>query len=291
MTLPGDGHVHSEWSWDTGGPDSDAAGRMRATCAQAVRIGLPAVCFTEHLDIPRSWRAAPEDLMPQQRKYLDADGLVDVTPFDAAGYLESVDRCRSEFPELRILTGVEFGQPHLFAAEAARIVDVAGLDRVNGSLHTLDMGGGPAEPITLLREHPAADVLHAYLAEVPLMVAGSDAFSVFTHIDYALRHWPAAEVGPFDPRDFEEEFRTAMRAIADADRALEMNTRRLWSWIPEWWADEGGRAVTIASDAHTPDTIASGFPEAVAMVEHFGFRAGSRPEDPWTRGGPIPPAG
>lgn len=43
MSLPADSHVHSEWSWDTGGPRSHAAGRMRATCARAVRIGLPAM--------------------------------------------------------------------------------------------------------------------------------------------------------------------------------------------------------------------------------------------------------
>ncbi|MGU3409746.1 hypothetical protein ACLBWP_06525 [Microbacterium sp. M1A1_1b] len=52
---------------------------------------------------------------------------------------------------------------------------------------------------------------------------------------------------------------------------------------PEWWADEGGRALTFGSDAHTPEVLAHGFPEAVAMLEHFGFRPGRRPEDPWTR--------
>ena len=40
-TLPADSHVHSEFSWDTGGPDSPARGTMEATCARAVRIGLP----------------------------------------------------------------------------------------------------------------------------------------------------------------------------------------------------------------------------------------------------------
>jgi histidinol-phosphatase (PHP family) len=57
MTLPADSHVHSEWSWDTGGPASTAAGRMRATCIQAIRIGLPALTFTEHLDFPGTWRS------------------------------------------------------------------------------------------------------------------------------------------------------------------------------------------------------------------------------------------
>jgi histidinol-phosphatase (PHP family) len=281
--LPADGHVHSEWSWDTGGPHSDAVGRMHAACAQAVRIGLPAIVFTEHLDIPGTWRAEPDDLMPHQRRFVQPDGRVVFEPLDVDGYFGSIERVRHEFPELRILTGIEFGQPHLYEAEARDLVDLDRFDRVNGSLHTLDLGDGRAEPSRLLQERPAAEVMTAYLEEVPVMVAGSDVFHVFTHIDYALRHWPTADAGPFDPRDFEELIRTAMRAIAQSDRALELNTRRLWSWVPQWWAEEGGRAVTFASDAHTPDAVATGFPEAVILAEQYGFRPGRRPEDPWRR--------
>ena len=113
------------------------------------------------------------------------------------------------------------------------------------------------------------------------MVAGSDAFDVFTHIDYALRHWPANEVGPFDPREFEDGLRSAMRSIGESGRALELNTRRLWSWVVQWWAEEGGQTISFASDAHTPDAIASNFPEAVILAEAFGFRPGASPADLW----------
>ncbi|MGI5186718.1 PHP domain-containing protein [Promicromonospora sp. CA-289599] len=287
MTLPADSHVHSEWSWDTGGPQSHAVGRMRATCALAVRIGLPALFFTEHLDVPDTWHAEPDDLMPHQQGFLNDAGRVDFAPLDADGYFDAIDRMRHDFPDLRIHTGVEFGQPHLFGAQAAEIVDLGLIDRVLGSLHTLDLGDGAAEPRTLFREHDPAVVMRAYLEQVPVMVQGSDAFDVFTHIDYAVRYWPAEAVGPFDPRLFEEGFRAAMRSIAESGRALEMNTRRLWSWIPQWWAEEGGTTVSIGSDAHTPDAIAANFPEATAMLEHFGFRPGSVAEDLWTRSRPL----
>jgi histidinol-phosphatase (PHP family) len=199
--LPADSHVHSEWSWDTGGPRSDAVGRMRATCERAVRIGLPALFFTEHLDVPGSWRAGPEDVGAD---LLADDGSVVFEPFDAAGYLDVIDRMRHDFPDLVIRTGVEYGQPHLFADRVAAFVDVHALDRRLGSLHLLDLGGGYAEPITLFREHPPGVVVDAYLEQVPVMVAGSDDFEVFTHLDYAVRYWPAETAGPFDPRDFEE---------------------------------------------------------------------------------------
>lgn len=113
MGLPADSHVHSEWSWDTGGPRSHSAGTMEATCRRAVRIGLPALIFTEHLDLEDAWRADPQDLTPVQRPLINGTGHVDTPTLDIDGYLGSIERCRALFPDLRILTGVEFGQPHL----------------------------------------------------------------------------------------------------------------------------------------------------------------------------------
>jgi histidinol-phosphatase (PHP family) len=53
--------------------------------------------------------------------------------------------------------------------------------------------------------------------------------------------------------------------------------------VPQWWAEEGGERITFASDAHTPDALASRFPEAVILAEAFGFRPGRTPEEPWWR--------
>ena len=119
--------------------------------------------------------------------------------------------------------------------------------------------------------------------KVPRMVAGTDAFEVFAQPDDAVRHWLSVDAGPCGPARFEDGFRTAMRAITSSGRALEMNTRRLWPWVPQWWSEEGGRTVSFGSDAHVPEALADGFPEAMAMLDHFGFRPGRRPVDLWTR--------
>lgn len=281
--LPADAHVHSEWSWDWASVPG-AQGSMARMCERAVRIGLTAIVFTEHLDFEDDWIVDDGDLGEHGQKYVDTVGHVHLPAFDVEGYLTAIERCRYDFPELRILTGVEFGQPHLWESHAADLLSSGAIDRVNGSLHMLPFRNSTrTEPTTLYRHGPADDVMWAYLDEIPRMVAGSSSFEVFTHIDYAVRSWPVAVEAPFDPRDFEDGFRAAMRAIAESDRALEMNTRRLWPWIPQWWAEEGGRAVTFGSDAHGPEGLAANFPEAVAMLEHFGFRPGQRPEDFWTR--------
>lgn len=281
--LTADAHVHSEWSWDAGS-DPASAGAMDRICARASQVALPALVFTEHLDLEDSWRVDAGDIGEHGQRYVDSAGYVRLPPFDLEGYVEAIERCRHKHPELRILTGVEFGQPHLGDTEAAALLSSGLIDRVNGSLHMLTFDGQDrTEPTTLYRYRPAEDVMWAYLEEVPRMVTGSDSFTVFTHIDFAARSWPAQSAGRFDPRPFEEGFRAAMRAIADSGRVLEMNTRRLASWIPQWWSEEGGRAVSFGSDAHGPETLAANFPEAMAMVESFGFQPGSNPEDFWTR--------
>ncbi|MGP9707915.1 PHP domain-containing protein [Brachybacterium sp. AOP42-C2-15] len=281
--LPADSHVHSEYSWDTGGPDSAARGTMEATCARAMRIGLPALFFTEHLDLEDAWFSDPADFGDHERHLLGPDGRVSVPRFDVDGYFESIDRCRVTFPELRIGTGLEIGQPHLRLEAVQQQLDLSRFDRLLGSLHTLEIEEGRAEPDTLFRRLPADDVIRRYLAGVPALVAGDEPFEIVTHLDYALRYWPEELEGPVDPRDFEDEFRTALRAIARSGRALEMNTRRLWPWMPRWWSEEGGRAISFGSDAHAPRALAHGFPEAAAMVEAFGFRAGATPQELWRR--------
>jgi len=287
MRLSGDGHVHTEWSWDTGGPHSDAAGRMESMCRRAVQIGLPALAFTEHLDFT-SWALTPEDHLPESWPLAGEDGVLAPPLLDVEGYLDSIERCRREFPELQILTGVEFGQPHLDERRARQVIDLDALDRVNGSLHTIPTTDGPgsvrSEPFTLYHHWPADDVVRRYLAELMDLVAAGGTFAVVSHIEYAVRYWPTEQEGPFDPKRFEDEFRQAMRVIAGTGRALELNIGGLIRpWIPQWWREEGGRAVTVASDAHTPDRLAANFYDAMAMAEHFGFRAGRRPQDFWTR--------
>lgn len=74
-----------------------------------------------------------------------------------------------------------------------------------------------------------------------------------------------------------------MRAIAESGRALEINTRRLRPWIPQWWAEEGGQAISFGSDSHTPLALAANFPEAMALADWAGFRPGRDPRELWRR--------
>lgn len=280
MSLPTDSHVHSEWSWD-----ARAVGSMEQSCARAVQIGLPAIAFTEHLD-HTVWRIELEGpyAMDHLTALADPDGLLTPPAFDALGYLESIARCRERFPALRILSGLEMGEPHRHGRACASVIGAGQFDRVLGSLHSLPDRGGFAEPWGIYPHRNAHDVMREYLAEVTTMVARSGIFSVLAHIDYPVRSWPAEREGPFDPKAFEDEFRDALRATAQSGRALEINTRLpLHSTILTWWHEEGGDAITFGSDAHTASSVGHGFAEAANMAQAHGFRPGKDPYELWRR--------
>lgn len=277
--LPGDCHVHSEWSWDTW------VGDMDGSCARALEIGLPAIAFTEHLD-HTVWRIELEG--PYATETLTSiaapDGILTPPAFDAAGYLEAVERCRERFPELRILSGAELGEPHRHPDQIQRVLSAGHFDLLLGSLHSLPDGHVFAEPWGIYPHRHAHEVMREYLAGLVEMVSISGVFSVVAHIDYPVRSWPVEQAGPFDPLVFEDEFRRALRATAQSGRALEINTRLpLHPTILRWWHDEGGDAVTFGSDAHLPPFVGRGFAEAAQLAEAHGFLPSRHPYDPWHR--------
>lgn len=259
---------------------------MERTCARAVELGLPAVAFTEHADYtPWAVREGELDDHPHLKAFVTEEGSVAPPTLELDGYLECVQRCRDRFPDLRIISGVELGEPHWHSDVAADLLKAGEFDRVLGSLHCLPDEARFCEPPGLYRRRPAAEVVRAYLAEIPRLISGFDAFAVLAHIDYAVRSWPA-KAGPFDPHGFEDDFRHALRALADGGRALEVNTRgQVHPEIIRWWHEEGGTEITFGSDAHDPTALGRGFGEAVAVVEASGFRPGKHPQDFWTLSG------
>jgi histidinol-phosphatase (PHP family) len=202
--LPADrwsGPARGRWRW--------ACQRSRSPSTWTSRAGS----FADELDDDHQFLGA----------YVGSNGTLTPPQIDLDGYLECVHRCRDLFPKLRIITGLELGEPHWHRDQVARLIGSRQFDRVLGSLHCLPLGERFSEPPNLFRQRQAADVMRDYLAEIPRLVE-SDMFSVLAHVDYPIRYWPA-RAEPFDPYAFQDEFRHALRALAERGRALEVNTR------------------------------------------------------------------
>lgn len=262
---PADNHVHTQWSWDTA-----SASSMRLACARAAELGLPGLAFTEHVDFT---------------DWILADGRR-VAPLDVEGYQADIARCRDEFPELRILSGIEAGEPHRFPAEVGAVLASGDFQRVLGSLHGIDVDGTLAAiGSRLFARIDPHDLMRRYFAELAVLVDGSSVFNVLAHCDYPRRYWPTDRVGPYRDADFEEEYRTVFRALASSGRALEINTRSPMASVAQmtWWWDEGGDAVSFGSDAHEPFLVGAHFDVAVDVAEAAGFKPGRDRFDFWRR--------
>jgi histidinol-phosphatase (PHP family) len=270
--LPPDNHVHTQWSWD-----APAEASMVRSCEQALAVGVPAVAFTDHLDFTVSTdgdQIAAEhiDPRPYARMHL----------LDVPGYLATVQECRQRYPELRILTGAEIGEVHLWAASARAVVARAGFDRILGSLHAIPLEGKLTAIDDLFRRMSSDDVMRLYFAELLRLVEGSDIFQVLAHLDFPRRMWPRT-AARYDERTFEPEIRALLCALAASGRVLEVNTKSPLA-SPEllgWWREAGGTAVSFGSDAHQPWRVGDRFKLAVDVVEAVGFRAGRDRFDFW----------
>jgi histidinol-phosphatase (PHP family) len=272
--LPADNHVHSEWSFDTG-----AQASMVKACARAVEVGVPAVAFTEHLEFT-DWVDGDA---------ISADGLelgwwALIRPIDVSGYLASVAECRERFPGLRVRTGVEAGEPHLFGASVARVLAGGPFERVLGSLHAIPYEGRLVAPDKLFRTLGTREVMRRYFTEMVRMIKESDAFEVLAHLDYPRRYWPS-DAPPYREADYEEGYRAVLGALAGSDRVLEINTRSPMASVDllRWWRDEGGRAVSFGSDAHLPWIVGDKFDVAVDVAAAAGFTRGRDAHDFWRR--------
>lgn len=263
-----DGHVHTQFSWDA------PRGDMEATCRRALEIGLPSLAFTEHADYVQGVHRG-------------------MHPLDTAAYVAELTRCRSLFGDLRILAGIELGEPHLHPVEVAKALSEVEPDRTLGSVHVVTFEGTAMDGSQIGRVPPdrARAFERAHLEETLRLVESEAPFQVLAHLDYPKRYWPH-QVLPFEEEDFEEEFRAVLRALARRDGVLEVNTTRgaehARGLCPgpttlRWWHEAGGRAVAFGSDSHVPDLIAAGFREAGEVAEAAGFRPSDDPGGYWLR--------
>lgn len=275
-TLPADDHVHSEWSWDA------IRGSMEETCERAVQLGVPAVSFTEHVDFV-DWRL--DDRVMAENVLRQLSELQRPWQVDLDGYFSSIEQCRSRFPTLKIRTGIELGEPHLYPQQTQNYLGGVQLDRLLGSLHSIHIDGRlDYVSAAIAGGHDVHSTTQEYLDELLRLVDSTDAYDILAHIDYPARSWH--RVGKvFDPVDFEDAYRNVLRSLARSGRALEINTGgpRIAFVLATWWREAGGRAISFGSDAHSADKLARKFAEAIEIAKSAGFRPSDDPTDLWIR--------
>lgn len=246
-----DYHIHTGFSMD-----SDA--QMEAVCRVAVSKGIDEIAFTDHLDF------GPDDAGD---------------PFPAEEYLEAVQHCRQRFGHhLDIRAGIEIGEPHVFAGEAAAVLSDGAFDVVLGSAHYAS--GLQAAWLERFFEQPLREAYHAYFEQVNDLASKGD-FDVLGHLDLVKRD--ARRFGlPYDgPEPYADVIRAALRAVVERGKGIELNTSPLRRGQPEpcpsleilrWYRELGGEILTLGSDAHTSEAVGSYLELGMDLCRMAGFR-------------------
>ena len=234
--IPQDYHVHSHFSCD-----SDYG--METMCRAAIKAGVDELGFSDHFDL--------HPLDPY-REYLDLDA-----------WWTSLRACQETFAdELIIRAGIEVGEPHRFPERVEALLKDYPWDFILGSLHWV--GDLCVFDHAFFKEDESTTYEH-YFTELERLVAQGE-FDILAHFD-VVKRYGYEKYGLFRPQKYEETIRRILRLLAERDLALEINTATLRRSILEpspdaailaWFLEEGGRWITLGSDAHTPQTIGFG---------------------------------
>ena len=253
-----DCHSHSDCSFDGQAP-------MEQMCARAQSLGLLYYAVTDHCECDQY------DGSPQfgGRKYYDV----------VRRAWRELEENRRRFPDLHLLKGVELGQPLQNLPAALDVLDGRDYDIVIGSLHNI---AGMPDFYHLGGEHFSQDQLDAlfglYFDQLREMLDWGK-FDTLAHITYPLRYL----YRPGDTPSFERYsamLDVIFKKLIEQDKALEFNTSRLGRTDCPILPDRevftryralGGRRVTLGSDAHCPENVAKGIPEALDLLREIGY--------------------
>ena len=249
-------HSHSQISPDCDVPLADMA---RA----AISAGLREFCVSDHHDL------------------LDYDGLP-AAPFCWPAAKEQYRAVKDSLGDrLTLRLGLELGSAP-YDPETARAALAQGgeeLDFVLGSLHNwIGIQGGRDLYYSDFHDDPALArlAMESTLAHTWSLVRDCpDCYDSLAHIVYPLRYIRRDGV-ELSIAQYEEQVRAVFTEVARTGHAMEVNVCRgedLDSWPPllRWFRECGGELVTVGADAHRPQDVGKGIPQALEMIQAAGF--------------------
>jgi len=249
MTIPQDYHMHSKFS-------SDGDSSPAAMCRQAIKLGIREIGFSEH------WDMGPYEAKPRFLK--------------VESWFEEIERLRSRYAgKLVIRAGLEVSEPHHHPRETAEVLSRGAFDYVFGSVHFV----GPHFMFdeSYFRNHKPDEVYRSYFMEVEEMLLSAD-IDIVAHLDIPVR--TAKPIFGFEPRRYEESIRRILRRIVDRGLGLDINTaglrKKANNLMPDplilsWYAEMGGKRVTLGSDAHTSKQVGLHLDQAVVAIRAAGI--------------------
>ena len=250
MSLPADYHMHTPLC-------HHAVGQPAELAAQAVRVGLTEIGFSEHSPMPRddfdNWRMASSKIDE---------------------YVAMVEEARRAHPALTIKLALEVdflpGGEDWVRELAAR----QPWDYFIGSVHYVSKGWDIDNPQRLSewKHRDPMEVWSEYFERLA-QAAESGLFDIVGHADLCKKFcfYPQADCAPL--------YRRFVAAARRGGVAIELNTAGLRKDCREIYpsrallelAAGAGVPITFGSDAHAPGEVGMNFAEAIELARSVGY--------------------
>jgi histidinol-phosphatase (PHP family) len=250
MSLPADYHTHTPLCHHAKGEPTELA-------AQAIRVGLQEMGFSDHSPMPR------DDFDDWRMRAADLDT-----------YVAKVERARRDHPGLTIKLALEVDYLPGYEDWIRELASRHPWDYLIGSVHYLSENWAIDNPkqIAQWKQRDPLEVWTAY-CETLTQAAQSGLFNIIGHADLCKRFcfYPAG--------DHAALFKGFLRAAKDHGAAIELNTGGLRKDCREIYPSQAilelsaqeHVPITFGSDAHAPDEVGLNFAEAVQLARRVGY--------------------
>lgn len=249
-----DCHIHSSLSADSDSP-------MEQMIDRGIRLGLTAMCFTEHMDFGYADEGLNFEVNTDayRKKYQEMKALYD--------------------GRIHLLFGIELGlQPHL-AAKHREYLTSYPFDFVIGSSHLVN-GKDPYYP-KFYEGRKEEDCYREYFDSILENLNSFCEVDSYGHLDYVVRYGPNKNRF-YTYERYQNQIDEILKLLIEKEIALEVNTGgyKYGLGFPNPHPDilkqyrkMGGKLLTIGSDAHSPEHLACDFPRVKALLKECGFHA------------------
>ncbi len=251
-----DQHTHSNFSTDSEAtPESMVQG--------AIDKGITHLTLTDHMDLDYPGTSAKEPLFE----------------FNTMDYFTTLTPLKEKYSDkLYLGIGIELGlRPDRedLNAQMHQLLNEHSFDFVLGSVHLLDNDDPYYE--SYWQGRTAKDILVKYFNDMLASIREYDNFDSLGHLDYLIRYIPPFCCDKdYVYKEYSEVIDEIFKLLIKKNKALEINTAGLIKGLPcfhpklevlKRYFELGGELITIGSDGHSPDKIATEFAKTEELLK------------------------
>lgn len=244
-----DQHVHSYYSFDSDQP-------IKEYLLNAEQLGLSYFVLTDHCDL--NYLNKKQDLF-----------------FDVAQQFNELEKLQQEFPNIKVLKGIEIGFKPSEIERIEKIIKEHDFDLINFSLHESDnIDYYFGEEFT---KRGIDATLKLYFQRELEAVQSFNDYDVFCHLDYGFKTAYLVD-NSTSVEKYEDYLVQIMKELIKNKKALEINIKvqdvlpdTHTKYLLNLYKKLGGKLITLSSDAHDITKFHYDFDKYIKLIKESGF--------------------